>query len=371
MIRFNDLQRVTALHAGEISSAVERVVRSGWYLHGLETEAFEKEYADFIGANECVTCGNGLDALSLTLRAMIEAGTLSRGDEVLVPANTFFATILAITQNGLVPALVEPDPDTLQIDGSLLDAHTTGRTHALMLVHLYGRCAFTDEIDDFLRRRPHVALLEDNAQAHGCMFRGRRTGSLGLAAAHSFYPGKNLGALGDAGAVTTGDAGLAKAIRSIGNYGSVRKYEFRYAGVNSRMDETNAAALRVKLRALDSDNRRRRAIAGIYQSCITHPSVRIPSPGEEGGNVFHLFPVFTECRDSLAAHLRECGVETMVHYPIPPHMQQCYRSEAWARRSLPVTERLAREELSLPIHAAMTDEEAKEVAEAVNSWTPA
>ncbi len=366
MVKFNDLKAVNALHGDEITEAVARVAASGWYLHGAETEAFEAEYADYIGTRHCVGVGNGLDALTLILRAMLELGRIWPGDEVLVPANTFVATVLAITENGLVPVLVEPDPVTLQIDGNRLEEAVTPRTRVLMLVHLYGRCAMTPEIEDFLREHPDISLVEDNAQAQGCMYmQTRRTGSLGLAAGHSFYPGKNLGALGDAGAVTTDDAELAAMIRSLGNYGSSRKYVFDHVGRNSRLDEIQAAVLRVKLRHLDANNARRVEIASIYCDGLDDGlgSLCGIRAGEIGSNVYHLFPIISDNRDELQAQLGERGVETMIHYPIPPHLQACYKSEPWAQVSLPITERLAKQELSLPIHAAMTDAEARFVVE--------
>ncbi len=366
MVKFNDLKAVNALHGDEITEAVARVAASGWYLHGAETEAFEAEYADYIGTRHCVGVGNGLDALTLILRAMLELGRIRPGDEVLVPANTFVATVLAITENGLVPVLVEPDPVTLQIDGNRLEEAVTPRTRVLMLVHLYGRCAMTPEIEDFLREHPDISLVEDNAQAQGCMYmQTRRTGSLGLAAGHSFYPGKNLGALGDAGAVTTDDAELAAMIRSLGNYGSSRKYVFDHVGRNSRLDEIQAAVLRVKLRHLDANNARRVEIASIYCDGLDDGlgSLCGIRAGEIGSNVYHLFPIISDNRDELQAQLGERGVETMIHYPIPPHLQACYKSEPWAQVSLPITERLAKQELSLPIHAAMTDAEARFVVE--------
>ncbi len=366
MVKFNDLKAVNALHGDEITEAVARVAASGWYLHGAETEAFEAEYADYIGTRHCVGVGNGLDALTLILRAMLELGRIRPGDEVLVPANTFVATVLAITENGLVPVLVEPDPVTLQIDGNRLEEAVTPRTRVLMLVHLYGRCAMTPEIEDFLREHPDISLVEDNAQAQGCMYmQTRRTGSLGLAAGHSFYPGKNLGALGDAGAVTTDDAELAAMVRSLGNYGSSRKYVFDHVGRNSRLDEIQAAVLRVKLRHLDANNARRVEIASIYCDGLDDGlgSLCGIRAGEIGSNVYHLFPIISDNRDELQAQLGERGVETMIHYPIPPHLQACYKSEPWAQVSLPITERLAKQELSLPIHAAMTDEDARLVVE--------
>lgn len=378
MIAFNDLKAVAALHGEEITEAVTKVAASGWYLHGEETDAFEREYAAYTGTRHCIGAGNGLDALTLILRAMIGLGRLRPGDEVLVPANTFIATVLAITENGLVPVPVEPDETTLQIDGSRLAGSVTERTRVLMLVHLYGRCALTPEIRAFLEANPGICLIEDNAQAQGCMYEGRRTGGLGLAAGHSFYPGKNLGALGDAGAVTTDDDELAAMVRSLGNYGSSKKYVFDHAGRNSRLDEIQAAVLRVKLRHLDADNDRRRAIARIYYedfeslSCPDAKSgsqaLKVPPTPDFSGNVFHLFPVLYAGRDELQKALAGSGIQTLVHYPIPPHLQACYAGEEWARTSLPLAERIARTELSLPIHAAMSVADAHTVAQTVRSF---
>ena len=263
MIEYLSLQKINALHEQEIVEAVEKVVRSGWYLHGQATERFERHYADFIGTRHCIGCGNGLDALTLIFRAYKELGVLHDGDEILVPANTFVASILSITENGLQPILVEPDYETLEIDERLIESHITDRTRALLLVHLYGRCAYTDEVAEHCRRHG-LLLIEDNAQAHGCRYGNKRTGSLGHAAAHSFYPGKNLGAMGDAGAVTTDDDQLAQMVRALGNYGSARKYVFDHVGRNSRIDEIQAALLDVKLNYLDSDNTRRKEIADRY-----------------------------------------------------------------------------------------------------------
>ena len=375
MIAFNDLKAVTALHGEEITEAVTKVAASGWYLHGEETDAFEREYASYTGTRHCIGTGNGLDALTLILRAMIGLGRLRPGDEVLVPANTFIATVLAITENGLVPVPVEPDETTLQIDGSRLAGSVTERTRVLMLVHLYGRCAMTPEIRAFLDANPGICLIEDNAQAQGCMYEGRRTGGLGLAAGHSFYPGKNLGALGDAGAVTTDDDELAAMVRSLGNYGSSKKYVFDHAGRNSRLDEIQAAVLRVKLRHLDADNDRRRAIARIYYedfeslSCPDAKSgsqaLKVPPTPDFSGNVFHLFPILCDNRTLLMRDLQAAGVQTMVHYPIPPHKQRCYASAVWAQSSFPITESFSQRELSLPMHAAMTDADAREVVHTV------
>lgn len=365
IIKFNDLEKVTALHGTEIEEAVNRVLRSGWYLHGAETERFEEAYAGFIGTRHAVGVASGLDALWLIMRGLIETGKLRRGDEVIVPANTFIATILAITDNGLRPVLAEPNPVTMELDAASLRSAMTSRTRAVMTVHLYGRCAWDGEMERICRDNGLI-VLEDNAQAQGCRCGERRTGSLGLAAAHSFYPGKNLGALGDAGAVTTNDNELEAAIRAIANYGSQSKYVFRYQGRNSRLDELNAAVLSVKLAHLDTDNNRRREIAAIYMDEIRHPDVILPPVGNPEENVWHIFPLRADRRDELQKHLADCGVQTIIHYPVPPHKQECYSE--WNALSLPITERLAATELSLPMSSVLTDDEARRVAEAVNSW---
>jgi len=365
MIKFLDLQQVTAAHAEEIRQAVCRVVDSGWYVHGRECRQFEQRYADYIGTAHAVGCANGLDALWLMLRAYKELGVLSDGDEVLVPANTFIATILAITENNLRPVLVEPSWQTLQIDDRLVEQAITARTRALMIVHLYGQCAYTDALAAICRRHG-LLLLEDNAQAHGCRFGSRRTGSLGHAAAHSFYPGKIIGALGDAGAVTTSDDRLAEVVRALGNYGFSRKYVSEHRGRNSRLDEIQAAVLNVKLSHVDEDIERRKQVAERYREGIRHPLVTIPAPTHRDSHVYHLFPVLSPRRDALAAHLSERGIETLVHYPIPPHKQACYAE--WNGLSLPVTEQIHREELSLPMSPCLTDEEVEQVIAAVNSF---
>lgn len=367
MIKFLDLKKITDSFAPEISEATQRVIASGWFLQGEETKAFEKVYAEYIGTKYAIGCGNGLDALTLILRAYIDLGIMKPGDEVIVPANTYIATILAITENGLRPVLVEPNLDTCQIDAANIEAAVTSLTKAVMIVHLYGRCAYSDKIGDICRIH-NLKLIEDNAQAHGCLFNGRRTGSLGDAAGHSFYPGKNLGALGDAGAVTTDDELLAETVRSLGNYGSARKYVFKYQGRNSRIDELQAAILRVKLPRLDADNARRAEIAQRYYSEISNPGIRLMPKAPRGENVYHIFPVFTPHRDRLQQYLADNGVQTLIHYPIPPHRQECY--EEWASFSLPVTERIHREELSLPISPVMTPEEVTAVISLLNAWRP-
>ena len=380
-IPFLSLHDITAKYRNEIHEAVQRVVDSGWYLQGKENEQFEQHYAEYIGSKHCIGCANGLDALIWIFRAYIELGVMKPGDEVIVPANTYIATILAITENGLVPVLVEPRKDTLQIDDSLIEERITERTKAICIVHLYGRNACTNHILD-LCYKYNLKLVEDNAQAHGCRFNGRCTGSLGSAAGHSFYPGKNLGALGDGGAVTTDDDELAAAICALANYGSQKKYVFKYTGRNSRLDEIQAAVLDVKLRYLDEDLKARQAIAAYYYDNINNPLITLPTRLSDTENVYHLFPILVtntsplgDCgasslRDKLQKYLAENGVGTVIHYPIAPHKQECYANEVWntPQLSLPITEMLADCELSLPISPTMTMEEAKEVVRLINSW---
>ena len=361
MIKHLDLKDINRAYDAEIREVVSRVLDSGWYLKGVTTRQFEAQYAQYIGTRYCVGCGNGLDALTLIFRAYIEMGVMQEGDEVIVPANTYIASILAITENRLKPVLVEPSMDTLQIDDSLIEPAITARTRAIMIVHLYGRCAYTPAIADICRRH-HLKLVEDNAQAHGCFWGKKRTGSFGDASGHSFYPTKNLGALGDAGAVTTDDEALALTIEALGNYGSSRKYVFDHIGRNSRMDEIQAAVLSVKLKYLDDWNRRRQEIAAIYINKVENPLIYIPK--SERDCVWHIFPVFTDRRDALQQYLLDHGVETQIHYPIPPHQQKCY--PAWNALSLPVTERIHQQELSIPCHQSMTTEEADLIVDLLN-----
>ena len=364
-VPFLSLKDITAKYADEIHEAALRVIDSGWYLQGAENARFEADYASYIGTKYCVGCANGLDALIWIFRAYIELGAMKPGDEVIVPANTYIATILAISENGLVPVLVEPSLDTLQIDDSLIESKITAKTKAVAIVHLYGQCAYTERIGE-LCKKYNLKLIEDNAQAHGCMFGTRRTGSLGDAAGHSFYPGKNLGALGDAGAVTTNDRELADAIRSLANYGSQRKYVFKYRGRNSRLDEIQAAILDVKLRHLDEDIELRRSVARRYIEGIKNPAVTLPKVADWSAHVFHIFPVLCERRDELQKYLEANGVGTNIHYPIPPHKQECYRK--WNGLSLPVTERIHAEELSLPMSPCLTDEQVRHVIDCVNGF---
>ena len=363
-VPFLSLHDVTAMHGEEIREAALRVINSGWYLQGKENELFEHHYAEYIGTKYCIGCANGLDALIWIWRAYIELGVMKPGDEVILPANTYIATHLGITENGLVPVCVEPDPRTLEIDDSLIEAAITPRTKAICIVHLYGRCAMTDKIADICKRYG-LKLVEDNAQAHGCRFNGKRTGSLGDAAGHSFYPGKNLGALGDAGAVTTNDPELAAAIRALANYGSQKKYVFKYTGRNSRLDEIQAAILDVKLKYLDEDIAKRQEVAAYYYEHINNPLIELPTRLPDENNVYHLFPIIVSPfrgqggRDRLHDYLESCGIGTVIHYPIAPHKQECYAKEAWnmPQLSFPITEMIADCELSLPISPCLTKEQ--------------
>jgi len=373
MIPFLSLKDVTALHGTEINEAVNRVVNEGWYLQGKENELFEQRYSEFIGSKYTIGCANGLDALIWIFRAYIEMGIMKAGDEVIVPANTYIATILAITENNLVPVLVEPKFNTLEIDDDRIEAAITPNTKAIAVVHLYGRIAYTDKIGDICKRY-NLKLVEDCAQSHGCKYiDGRVTGNIGDAAGHSFYPGKNLGALGDGGAVTTNDEELAKTVRTLANYGSQKKYIFKYAGRNSRLDEIQAAVLNVKLKYLTEDNAHRKEVARYYYKHINHPLITMPDLLPDEQNAYHLFPIIVkgkENRDRLHDYLEEKGVGTVCHYPVAPHKQECYAKEAWNMQqlSLPITERLANEELSLPIGPVITLEEVGEVIRFVNEF---
>ena len=365
-IPFLSLKDVTALHGDEINAAVARVVNSGWYLQGEENKRFEENYARFIGTKHCVGCANGLDALIWIFRAYIELGVMQPGDEVIVPANTYIATILAITENGLKPILVEPKLNTLEIDDDLIEEHITSRTKAICIVHLYGRNAYTEKIGA-LCKKYNLKLVEDNAQAHGCKHTdGRTTGSIGDAAGHSFYPGKNLGALGDGGAVTTNDDELAAAIRTLANYGSSKKYVFKYTGRNSRLDEIQAAVLDVKLKYLVEDNAHRKLVANYYYDHISNPLITLPDRLSDSQNVYHLFPILCKKRDELHDFLEKNCVGTVIHYPIAPHKQECYKE--WNVMSFPITEYIADNELSLPIGPSIELKDVQYVTEQINSF---
>lgn len=366
MIPFLSLKDITAKYADEIHQAVQRVVDSGWYLQGEENERFEQHYSEYIGTKYCIGCANGLDALIWIYRAYLELGIMQPGDEVIVPANTYIASVLAITENGLKAVLVEPNPETLELDDSKIEEAITPRTKSILLVHLYGRCAYTDKIGELCATHG-LHLVEDNAQAHGCRFDGRRTGSLGEAAGHSFYPGKNLGALGDGGAVTTDNKELAECIRALANYGSQKKYVFKYRGRNSRLDEIQAAVLDVKLRHLDDDNHMRQQVAACYYDNIKNPLVTLPKRLPDENNVYHLFPVFCERRDELQQYLLKNGIQTLIHYPIPPHQQECYAG-VWEGLSLPITEKMAKQELSLPIGPSIDTLSLQKVFDTINDY---
>lgn len=364
-VPFLSLKDITDKYSEEIHQTVSEVIDSGWYLKGQAVERFEKHYADYIGTKHCIGVANGLDALTLILRAYKELGIMQDGDEVIVPSNTYIASILAISENGLVPVLVEPDIRTYEIDDSRIEEAVTGRTKAVMIVHLYGRCAYADWIGDICKKH-NLKLIEDNAQAHGCRFGEKRTGSLGDAAGHSFYPGKNLGALGDGGAVTTDDDKLAEVIAAVANYGSSKKYIFEYKGCNSRLDEIQAAVLDVKLAHLDADNERRADIACAYIDGITNPEIILPDKPVDGNNVYHIFPVRCKERGQLQEYLKEHGIQTLIHYPIPPHKQNAYRE--WEMRRYPVSEEIHETELSLPMSPIMMEEQIKYVIQKVNEW---
>ncbi len=364
-VPFLSLKDITAKYADELHEAVLRVTDSGWYLQGKENKSFEENYAKYIGTKHCVGVANGLQALELMIRACKMLYKWAEGDEIIVQANTYIATILSISQNILKPVLIEPDENTLMLDCSEIEKAITSKTRAIMLVHLYGRCLYNDEITKICKKHD-LKLFEDNAQAQGCSYNNKKTGSLGTVAAHSFYPGKNLGAFGDAGAITTDSDEIANLVRILANYGSSKKYVFDYIGENSRLSEMDAAVLAVKLKYLDDDNNRRKQIAKMYYDGIKNPQVKIPSilPNEQ--NVYHIFPIFTEKRDELQQYLKEREIGTLIHYPIPPHKQKAYSE--WNNLSFPITEKIHAQELSLPMSPTLTDEQVQYVIKAINGW---
>lgn len=370
-IKFLDLLKINLSHQEEIEQALIDSFRSGWYILGEEVKSFEAEYANYIGNKYCIGVANGLDALRLIMRAYIEMGKINEGDEIIVPANTYIASILAISENRLKPILVEPDVKTYNIDPFLIEEKITEKTKAIMIVHLYGQNAMHQEIERIVRKYKLI-LIEDNAQAQGAFYGEKRTGSLGHVAGHSFYPGKNLGALGDAGAVTTNDDELADVIRTIGNYGSKKKYENILKGLNSRLDEIQAAVLRVKLKYLDAENQRRREIAQFYCDNIKNENIILPNSSfnhsitQSFNHVWHLFVIRTKERGRLQKYLTENGIQTLIHYPIPPHKQVAYKE--LRNLSLPITEKIHAEVLSLPISPVMTDEEVKFVVDLINRF---
>ena len=365
MVKLLDLKAITAMHGNEIKAAVNRVIDSGWFLQGNENKQFEEDYAKYIGIKHCIAVANGLDALYLLMRGYKEMGQMQDGDEIIVPANTYIATIIAITRNNLVPVLVEPTWEHLEIDIDKIESAITSKTKGVMIVHLYGRIAYNDKLGEICKKYG-LKLMEDCAQSHGCAWKGIKTGALGDAAAHSFYPGKNLGALGDAGAVTTNDPELADVIRALANYGSHKKYVFKYVGMNSRMSEIDAAVLDVKLKYLDDDNKKRQQLAAYYYDNINNSLIKLPKRIADENNVYHQFPIFCEYRDKLQEYLADNDIQTLIHYPIPPHKQECYKD--WKERSYPVTEMIHAQELSIPMNQVVSLSEAEKVVRYINSF---
>ncbi len=371
MIKFLDLKKINDSFEPEISKAIERVMNSGWYLFGNEVKLFEQEYSQFIGTKHCIGVANGLDALRLILKAYLELRYMEEGDEIIVPANTYIASILAISDNHLVPVLVEPDINTYNIDPTEIEKKITSRTKGIMIVHLYGQNAMHPEIQNIVKKYK-LKLIEDNAQAHGCFYGQKRTGSLGDAAGHSFYPGKNLGALGDAGAITTDDDNLATVVRALANYGSSKKYINDYKGLNSRLDEIQAAVLRSKLTRLDADNQRRHEIALFYINNIKCADITLPGTWNaenrisNPSHVWHLFVIRTKHRNELQNYLTDRDIQTSIHYPVPPHKQRAYKE--WNHCIFPITERIHSEALSLPISQVMIKNEIEYIVDQLNKF---
>jgi dTDP-4-amino-4,6-dideoxygalactose transaminase len=365
MIEFLDLKEINSSHKEEIEQAIKDVIDSGWYILGEKTTKFELEFAGYCGVKYCIGVGNGLDALSLIIRAYIELGFFSEGDEIIVPANTYIASILAISKNCLNPVLVEPDIDTYNIDPILIEEKITNKTKAIMVVHLYGQVCEMDPIRK-IAKKYNLKIIEDSAQAHGAKYYGKKTGSLGDAAGFSFYPGKNLGALGDGGAVTTNDIELSKVITTCRNYGSEKKYINRFKGINSRLDEIQAAILSVKLKYLEEDNNKRKEIAKYYLTNIKNKKIILPSFDNMEHHVWHLFVIRHEKRENLQKHLRDKGIQTMIHYPIPPHKQEAYKE--WNKISLPITERICKDILSLPMDPSLEEKQLYKIVNILNKY---
>lgn len=369
MIKFLDLQKINAQYEQELKEAANRVIDSGWYLMGKELETFELNYANFCDTKYALGVANGLDALRLIFKAYIEMGVMQKGDEVIVPANTYIASVLAISDNDLIPVFVEPNIHTYNLDTTKVEAVITNKTKAILTVHLYGQISIDQQMLD-LCAKYNLKLVEDAAQSHGAICNGKVSGSIGDAAGHSFYPGKNLGALGDAGAVTTNDEKLAKTIEALRNYGSHKKYENMYQGLNSRLDELQAAFLNVKLKYIQNDIEGRRKVANYYLEHIKNSAIILPNNDCHAelveAHVWHLFVIRTSKREGLQKYLSEKGIQTLIHYPIPPHKQKAYA--AFNELSFPITENIHEEVLSLPISAVMTEEEIKEIVKALNAY---
>ncbi len=365
MIPFYDLKAMNARHEQELKDALSRIVDSGRYILGPEKERFEKAFAEYCGVKEVIGTSNGLDALSLIIRGYKELGVMQEDDEIIVPANTYIATILAITENNLIPILVEPELLTANIDVSRIEESITKRTRAILTVHLYGQIAYSEEMAA-LAKKHSLKIIEDAAQAHGAEFQGKKAGNLGDAAGFSFYPSKNLGALGDAGAVVTNDQKLADVVRALHNYGSREKYHNLYKGLNCRMDEVQAAVLSVKLQHVDEDSAARRAVARQYLEGIKNLAIALPHVEDEEGHVWHVFTVRTKKRDALRDYLKKKNIETAVHYPVPPHKQPAYKE--WNKRSYPITEEIHDTIVSLPLSPVQTKQQTQEVIDAINAF---
>ncbi|WP_141052059.1 DegT/DnrJ/EryC1/StrS family aminotransferase [Aliarcobacter cryaerophilus] len=365
MISFLDLKGLNAQYRAELIEACTRVIDSGWYIQGNECKEFEAEFANYCGTKYAIGVANGLDALILILRAYKELGIMEDGDEVIVPSNTYIASILAISQNNLVPVLVEPDINTYLIDPSKIEEKITSKTKAILPVHLYGQTCEMDAINEIAKKH-NLKVIEDSAQSHGAFFLDKRSGNLGDASGFSFYPGKNLGALGDGGAITTNDEELANTIKALGNYGSHKKYENLYKGINSRLDELQAAMLRVKLRYLDNEVEKRREIANYYLENIKNDNIILPTVRDENNHVWHLFVIRTSTRDELQKYLLDNGVQTLIHYPIPPHKQNAYKE--WNNESYPISEQIHEEILSLPISGIQSFEDTQKIIQVINDF---
>lgn len=366
MIKFLDLQKINQLHKEQLKEAFNRVLDSGWYIMGVELKKFESDFATYCGSKYCIGVANGLDALILIIRAYKELGFFNEGDEILVPSNTYIASILAISANDLVPVLVEPDLNSYNIDPTLIESKITSKTKAILPVHLYGQLCNMEAIS-LIAGKHNLKIIEDCAQAHGATdSNGKRAGSFGDAAGFSFYPGKNLGALGDAGAITTDDEKLAAVIKALLNYGSHVKYQNKYKGVNSRLDELQAALLSVKLSALDAETQTKRSIANHYLNKISNPKLILPTVSFDESHVWHLFVVRCDNREDLQKYLNDHEIQTVIHYPIPPHKQEAYRE--WAELSFPISEKIHSEVLSLPLSPVMNSNEVERVIEVLNNW---
>lgn len=365
MIPFLDLLKINQQHREEIDSAVKRVLDSGWYISGKEVKAFEADFAAYCGVKHCIGVANGLDALILIFRAYKELGIMNDGDEVIVPSNTFIASILAISANNLVPVLVEPDIDTFNINPALIEAKITPKTKAILPVHLYGQLCDMEAILAIAEKH-NLKVVEDSAQAHGATLNNKRAGNFGHATGFSFYPGKNLGALGDGGAITTNDDELAGILRALGNYGSEIKYQNQFKGVNSRLDELQAAILAVKLKSLDADTEQKRLIVNRYLQEIKNSKITLPKVKDQQAHVWHLFVVLTEDRNALQQYLSDNGIQTVIHYPIPPHKQSAYQE--WNNLSYPISEEIHAHVLSLPLSNVMTREQVDKVISIVNAY---